>query len=200
MRRLLATLLLLAAPALAQVEHPPGDTLANLGTCDSDSEGLLKKVTNGDSKIDCNPTGTGDYTVDCACLETSASNYEWVAVISAVHDRPGCARFEDLAAADDNIELFMADFAVTVTGVSCHCAGTCTPTIATISLEDRAGNGMTHGGAVTCGSGTGDSSFTAVTAANTLNAGESVVFDVDNTPSPATDDYLICVTVEATNP
>jgi hypothetical protein len=74
-------ILALGAPLLGQTTHPPGTLLADLGTCDSTREGLLRFVTDGDSATDCNPTGTGDYTVLCQCQETvSETTWAWVAV------------------------------------------------------------------------------------------------------------------------
>ena len=108
-----------------------------------------------------------------------------------------CFTIESLAAADDNMEIFMADDAVTITAIGLHCAGTCT-TGADISLEDRAGNAMTHT-VPTHSTGSGNTTFQAVTAANTLVAGEGLRFDVDNAVSPETDTYLICFKVKYTS-
>lgn len=81
MKRFLSLLALLAAPAAAQfISHPPGTALADLGTCSSAREGLLRKVNNGDAASDCDPTGTGDFTVLCQCTETATDTYEWQAI------------------------------------------------------------------------------------------------------------------------
>jgi hypothetical protein len=103
------------------------------------------------------------------------------------------AVFEDFADADDNYEIFMADYPVKILSVGCHCAsGTCTSG-AVISLEDRGGNAMTHG-TVTC-SISGNTSFIDVTANNTLVAGEGLRFDVDTAPNPdAADTYIVSFT------
>jgi len=104
-----------------------------------------------------------------------------------------CAAQEDLAATDDDSFLGMFNTGVTITGVGVHCKGTCT-TPAQISLEDRAGNAMTHT-TPTASTGTDNTTFQSVTAANTLVAGEGLRYDVDNTPSPdGEDEYLICYT------
>lgn len=108
------------------------------------------------------------------------------------HEQTKCAVIEDLAAADDNKSLGMFNDAVTITGVGVHCDGTCT-TAADIDLSDRAGNAMTHG-APTVSTTTGSTTFTAVTAANTLTAGEGLEFSVANAVSPETDDYTLCYT------
>lgn len=96
---------------------------------------------------------------------------------------------EDLAAADDNYEVWIPTVAVTITKIGVHCRGTCTTT-AHISLEDRAGNAMTHITPIASTS-TNNTIFVDVTAANSLVAGEGLRFDVDNTPSPETDEYMI---------
>jgi len=103
-----------------------------------------------------------------------------------------CAVIENLEAADDDFGLGMFNDAVTITGIGLHCAGTCT-TGADISLEDRAGNAMTHT-TPTHSTGTGNTTFQAVTAGNGLVAGEALRFDVDNAVSPETDTYTICYT------
>lgn len=109
--------------------------------------------------------------------------------------RTACARVSDIAAADDNFNFFMANQAITVTSVGCYCDGTCT-TKATFTLEDNSGNAMTITGTnPTCAATTGAATYAAVTASNGLVAGESMRFDVTNTPSPdAADEYVICFT------
>lgn len=108
------------------------------------------------------------------------------------YERTACLYVENLAAADDDIAMYMANDAITITGIGVHCDGTCT-TPADIDLSDRAGNVMTHG-APTVSTGTGSTTFTAVTAANALVAGEGLEFSVANAVSPETDTYLICFT------
>jgi hypothetical protein len=98
---------------------------------------------------------------------------------------------ENLAAGDDNYEFFIAPFNMTVTGIGLHCRGTCT-TAADISLEDRAGNAMTHG-SITPSTGTDTTTFYSITAANSLIKGEGLCFDVDNAVSPETDVYTFTV-------
>lgn len=171
---------------VADIAEADGDVYS--GTHDFGTADDIEIVNNGNPTVDT----AGQIAIDT----TGKDQLTWFGSAQRTinYEHPLCARFEELSASDTNIELFMANNTITITGLSCHCAGTCSPTIATISLEDRAANAMTHGGSVTCGSGTGNSSYTAVTAANQLVVGESVVFDVDNTPNPATDDYLICLT------
>lgn len=106
------------------------------------------------------------------------------------------AVIENLAAADDDFEITMKAYPITVTQIGLHCAGTCT-TGADISLEDRSGNAMTHT-VPTHSTGTSNTTFQSVTAANTLVSGEALRFDVDNAVSPETDTYTIsyCYTVD----
>lgn len=103
--------------------------------------------------------------------------------------RSASAVIENLAAADDNKGLGSVNDAITITGIWCTCNGTCT-TVAQISLEDGSGNAMTHTTPVCTAIGT-IPTRQAVTAGGSLVARESLVFDVDNTPSPETDDYEI---------
>lgn len=101
-----------------------------------------------------------------------------------------CAVVENLAAADDNIDIYMPAAASTVVSVGAYCNGTCT-TAASISLEDRAGNAMTHT-SPTPATGSSNATFQSVTAGGSLAAGEGLRFDVDNAVSPETDTYTIC--------
>ena len=108
------------------------------------------------------------------------------------------AVIEDLASTDDNFSMGMLPYAVTVTDVGVHCDGTCSTTLADIDLSDRAGNAMTHG-APTVSVTTGNTTFTSVTALNTLAAGEGIEFSVANTPTnDGVDTYTItfCYTVD----
>ncbi len=105
-----------------------------------------------------------------------------------------CAIIESLAAADDNLELWMANDACTVISAGVHCAGTCT-TPAEITMEDRAGNAFTMA-VPTVSTGAGNTTFATVTSDAVLVAGEAVRFDVDNAVSPETDTYSICIGVK----
>ena len=107
-----------------------------------------------------------------------------------LYDRFECFPVENLAAADDNVEFFIARIASLIVSVGCHCNGLCT-TPAQISLEDRSGNAMTHG-TVTCSTGTTNTTFVSVTANNNLVAGEGLRLDVDNAVAPESDQYVIC--------
>jgi hypothetical protein len=106
------------------------------------------------------------------------------------YEKTECVTLENLTAADDNYEFWFDSHAVTITKVGVHCKGTCS-TPAQISLEDRAGNAMTHT-TPTVSTGTSNTVFQVVTAENSLSAGEGLCFDVDNTPNPETDEYTIC--------
>ena len=110
-----------------------------------------------------------------------------------VYEQTRCGYFADLLSTDDQISLGAWAQPVTITGVGCTYNGTGT-TKATFTLEDASANAMTITGTnPTCTANGTDFTFAAVTAANTLNAGESVRFNVTNTPAPSTDDYTICV-------
>jgi hypothetical protein len=100
------------------------------------------------------------------------------------------ALVEDLAAADDNKPLGPSvGSAITVTDVFCKCHGTCT-TNATVGFEDDSGNAMTLSGTLTCSDAPALGTAT-VTSGGGLTEGESVRFDVTNTPDPTSDDYEI---------
>lgn len=103
-----------------------------------------------------------------------------------------CGVVENLAAADDNYAIWMANDAVTITGVGCNCRGTCSTT-ATFTLEDRGGNAMTITDTNPTCATTGAATFKAVTSGNQLTAGEMIAFDVTNTPT-ADDEYALCFT------
>lgn len=137
-------------------------------------------------------------TAGQAALDTTSDQIKYYGTAERVlhYERTECVVVENLAAADDNYEIFMANDAITITGIGVHCRGTCT-TGADISLEDRAGNAMTHT-TPTHSTGTGNTTFQSVTAANTLAAGEGLAFDVDNAVSPETDEYTICFTYTIT--
>ena len=114
-------------------------------------------------------------------------------VPSAATSKTRCGFMADLISTDDNSSLGLFVNATTITGVACNYLGTGS-TPATITLEDGSGNAMTITGTnPTCAPDGTNATFAAVTAANTLVAGEKLRFDVTNTPSPVTDDYTICV-------
>ena len=85
---------------------------------------------------------------------------------------------------------------MTIKSIWCNYKGTGT-TPAQVSLEDGAGNAMTHT-APTCVVESTVATAQSVTANNTLTAREILRFDVDNAVSPETDEYTICVSYEIT--
>jgi hypothetical protein len=109
----------------------------------------------------------------------------------SITEKTKCIVIENLAAADDNISFGALAEASTITSVWCNYSGTGT-TVAQISLEDGAGNAMTHT-TPTCSAQATVATAQSVTAGNTLTARELLAFDVDNTVSPETDTYTICV-------
>ena len=142
------------------------------------------------------PNGTGP-TVDAAgeiAVDTTDDQLVYYGAAKRVipYERTVCAVIEKLAAADDNFAFYMANDAITVTGVGCNCRGTCS-TMATFTLEDRGGNAMTITNTNPTCATTGAATFKAVTAGNQLTAGEMVAFDVTNTPT-ADDTYALCIT------
>lgn len=103
-----------------------------------------------------------------------------------------CTTKGTLVAADDDWPIFMPFFPVTVVGFGCNCQGTCGGTMATLTLEDGGGNAMTVTGTNPTCATTGNATFAAVTAGNSLQAGETVAFDVTNTPQTG-NNYIVCV-------
>jgi hypothetical protein len=103
-----------------------------------------------------------------------------------------CHTIENLVAADDDMLFESFVLAVTVQTVWCNYKGSAPTTIAEISLEDGAGNAMTHSVPVCAAPGTA-ATEQAITAVASLTAKEVLRFDVDNTPNPATDTYMLCV-------
>lgn len=140
------------------------------------------------------PNGTAptvDTTGEIAIDTTAGQTVTYTgSVLVFSHIESKCALIENLAAADDNMSMGSHPYAVTVTRVWCECEGTCT-TLAQLSFEDDAANAMT-GGTPVCGLGTAVPSPSVITAGGGLTAYESFQFDVTNTPSPETDEYLVC--------
>ena len=142
------------------------------------------------------PNGTGS-TVDTdgqIAHDTSADQVIVGASATVFDSRfEQCVVFENLAAADDNYEIWEFQRAVTLTYVSAHCRGTCT-TEATISFEDRNGSGITLSPdeAITASTGTGNSTPIAVASGGTFAVGEGLAINVTNAVSPETDEYTIC--------
>lgn len=99
---------------------------------------------------------------------------------------------ETITAADDNLLIGSWAVPVTITGIACHYNGSAPTTAATFTLEDGSGNAMTITGTnPTCAAPGSNATFAAVTAGNTLVAGEALRIDTTNTPNPATDTYMI---------
>lgn len=136
-------------------------------------------------------------TVDAAgeiAVDTTDDQLVYYGSVKRVisHTKPIGIIIADLAAADDNYPFGMFNDPVTITGIGVHCDGTCT-TPAVIALSDRSGNAMTHA-SPTVSTGTGNTTYTAVTANNSLVAGEGLEFSVTNAVSPETDIYTIMYT------
>lgn len=151
---------------------------------------LVLQAETASDDIQLTPDGTNGAQVDGADDVLKALGTGGIEASTSSWEHPNTGHWANLAAADDNQEIWVnGPDAVTVVNVGCHCAGTCS-TPAEISFEDRAGNALTHT-TLTCGTGTGVSSFVAVTSTGGLVAGEGLRFDVDNAVSPETDEYTI---------
>lgn len=142
------------------------------------------------------PVGTGP-TIDAAGkfgIDTTDDQLQYYGGAKRVipYTYQACAVIENLAATDDSYAIWMANDAVTITGVGCNCRGTCSTT-ATFTLEDRGGNAMTITDTNPTCATTGAATFKAVTAGNQLTAGEMLAFDVTNSPT-ADDEYALCWT------
>lgn len=157
---------------------------------------MADKVITGSLAIPQGASPTVDATGEIG-LDTTATQvvyYDGSAVKALDPVRTACARIADVVAADDNFTIWTANQAVTITSVGCYCEGTCT-TKPTFTLEDNSGNAMTITGTnPTCAVTTANATYAAVTAGNSLVAGESLRFDVTNTTSPTTDDDILCWT------
>ncbi len=140
-------------------------------------EALSDTVTNHEDEI-------SDLADDIETLNDSIANQ--VVVNTYTY------RKDNLAAADDDYEFFIANLPMTIESFGVHCSGTCTTT-AEISLEDRGGTAMNHS-VIEASTGTEQTRIYSVTGANTLATGEGLCFDVDNTPVPETDSYTLMVT------
>lgn len=141
------------------------------------------------------PNGTAP-TVDAVgkvAVDTTDDQLQYYGAAKRVipYTRTVCGVIENLASADDSYAFFMANDPITVTGVGCNCRGSC-GVLGTLTLEDRGGNGMTITGTNPTCATTGVATFAAVTANNTLTAGEEVAFDVTNNLTGG-DTYTICI-------
>lgn len=106
---------------------------------------------------------------------------------------------ENIAAGDDNFELFIARADLTLVKAACHCDLNCT-TPATLQFEDRALHLIDMGGDLACDTGTGNSSFVNFLTSDSdrfLNAGEGFKFSTTNTPTAS---QRVTITVVYTIP
>ena len=135
---------------------------------------------------------TGEIAIDTTADQLQYYGASTKRVLSGVKTK--CTVIENLAAADDNMSFGALPEAATIKSVWCNYAGTGT-TVAQISLEDGAGNAMTHT-TPTCTAQATVATAQSITAGGSLTARELLVFDVDNAVSPETDTYTICVSYE----
>ena len=155
---------------------------------------MADKIITGSLAI---PQGTNP-TVDAAgeiAHDTTADSLVYGANAVVVPNVQTMSRIiESITSADDNMLIGSWAVPVTITGIACHYAGSAPTTVATFTLEDGSGNAMTITGTnPTCAAPGSNAAFAAVTAANTLVAGEALRFDTTNTPNPATDTYQIII-------
>jgi hypothetical protein len=152
------------------------------------------------------PAGTAP-TVDRAgeiAVDTTDDQFVYYGSAKRVipHEYTACVTVESLAAADDNFGFFSPQDNVTLTKAWCHCQlGTCT-TEADVSLEHLEIGSTTVNdvtGAIDCEDTTTGDTATTLSGSTAVAAFDIVRFDVDNTPSPETDTYTLCVgyTVDA---
>lgn len=136
-----------------------------------------------------NPTVTGAGVIGVDTTDNQLLFGASTSVLSPTYSHS--FRLENAVDTDDNFDFFIAPDNITITGVACQYSGTGT-TPATFTLEDGNGNAMTITGTnPTCVAETANATYAAVTASNTLVKGETVRFDITNTPGPVTDDYII---------
>jgi len=119
--------------------------------------------------------------------------YDGAAPVTIPLTRTVCGTIENLAAADDNYIFWTAPYPVTVTSAYCVYQGTAS-TAATIDFQDGENNAMTMTD-ITCADGDSATrpTFQAITAANTLVAGESIQWTVTNAVAPETMKHTICI-------
>jgi len=144
---------------------------------------------------------TNDDTRTCADAKASLDFVDAITVSAAdinthTKTRTKCIPMQHMTALNTNVIFGSVGYATTVVKAWCKCQGTCT-TAAEISFETAGSVDMTTSDALTCAllaetveEGDGLETFTGD---NTLAAYETLLFDVDNTPAPTTDNYEICV-------
>ena len=163
---------------------------------------------DGDVIVDPNNTNEADFRLPYGATQTSNDNGEILVdstdnqfvFRSNAADRVlfgellACNVRDNLDGTDDR-PVFSPNENVTLLRAWCTCTGTCSPTIATITLENARNGGVDslHGGAsITCIADTGAVTATTVNSDNTVSGLTLVRYDVTNTPDPATDEYTVC--------
>lgn len=107
-----------------------------------------------------------------------------------------CVTIESLAAADDDKPIWLNSYLTdaTLISASCVCVGTCT-TEADVALElveTGAGTVNAVTGTIDCEDQTTGDTNTALSGNTNVDLYDIVRMDVSNTPSPETDDYVLC--------
>jgi len=110
----------------------------------SGGTGTITSIS-GDLNLDANgqniTLGDGGITNYISITDSGVMTFVGSSLINTTFS--ATAIVPDLAAADDNFELFTSTRAITIKWIGCHTPGTAT-LAAEISLEDRSGNAMTH--------------------------------------------------------
>lgn len=190
MCKMFALLLLLAGRALAACD--PGVTpgpltailglpLQNTGECDWGVR--LNNAFVGVDSIVCLNNGT----TNCSLMaDSDVGGYR-------VNAGYRCITIQSVTAATDNLYFWAAPFAATaLIDVGCHCNGTCSGTLATLQLEDAAGNAIVPDTTLTCQTSSTAVTFHEITDADrVLDLGEGLRLDTTNTPTD-TDPYTLC--------
>jgi len=108
-----------------------------------------------------------------------------------------CKTFEEVKAADNDLALYIPDVNITLAGGRCQCVGTCTTAADMILFTRQVGTGTEDAvtGTITCEAlGTADTEIAfSGGAGQTVAAGDVVFAEVNNTPAPQTDTYILCV-------
>jgi len=123
-------------------------------------------------------TVTGDefiVVVDGGSKKTTAQSIANLA--SGASPRPVCATIELATDSDDNVPIYPAPAALTITGVGCRITGTAL----TLDFEDADAN--TIRASVPCDTGNSITYITGGLTNTTFTSGEFMQFDVNGTPT-----------------
>jgi hypothetical protein len=160
--------------------------------------GAVYLVTDGSGATPCT-TGSGTSRVICRDTGATYDTYGGISNVAAgiSVDQSECILVPNLSSSSIGA-IHAFPIAASVERVACRCRGTCT-TAATIQFTDASVVTLPIGSAITCQANV---NMTWVDVSGDvdgdLSAGEPLQYDVTNTPSPGTDEYLICATFSRT--